>query len=129
MQATAVAQQANTMPANFQPVGVGAANVASPTTPMAGGGNFFRGPDGSWNTNNIGMILGGIQSLGSLWNSFQQNKLARESLGLQKKAFKTNLANQRQTYNTALEDRIRSRYAYEGRSDQDAEKYLEKNRL
>lgn len=60
--------------------------------------------------------LGAVQTLGNLWNSFQQQKLAKESLSLQKESYNTNLSNQRKTYNTALEDRIRARYATEGRS-------------
>ena len=74
------------------------------------------------------MGLGAISTLGGLWNSFQQSKIAKKSLQLQTKAFNTNLKNQTQTYNTELEDRIRTRYATEGRSDQ-ADSYIEKNKL
>ena len=72
--------------------------------------------------------LGAISTLGSLWNSFQQSKIANKSLKLQERAFETNLSNQTQTYNTELEDRIRTRYAAEGRSDQ-ADAYVERNKL
>jgi hypothetical protein len=75
------------------------------------------------------LALGAIGTIGSLWNSFQQNKLAKQSIGLQKKAFETNLANQTQSYNTALEDRIRARYHTEGRSDKAADTYIERNKL
>lgn len=64
------------------------------------------------------MALGGLQTLGSIWNSFQQMKLAKKTLKFQKNAFKTNLANSTKVYNTALEDRIRARYATEGRSEE-----------
>lgn len=75
--------------------------------------------------------LGAIQTLGSLWNSFQQNKLAKQSFQFQKEAFQTNLENQEQSYNTELEDRINARYVTEGRTNVEADKaaYLEKNRL
>lgn len=73
--------------------------------------------------------LGSIQTLGSLWNSFQQNKMAKESMKFQKEAFATNLANQEQSYNTALEDRINARYVTEGKSQAEADSYIEKNRL
>ena len=73
--------------------------------------------------------LGAIQTLGSLWNSFQQNKMAKESMAFQKEAFATNLANQEQSYNTALEDRINARYVTEGKSQAEADSYIEKNRL
>jgi hypothetical protein len=77
--------------------------------------------------------LGAIQTLGSLWNSFQQNKLAKQSFNFQKQAYETNLANQTKTYNTELEDRIRSRYeGMEGdrtTNDAKANDYIAKNRL
>lgn len=73
--------------------------------------------------------LGAIQTLGSLWNSFQQNKMAKESMAFQKEAFATNLANQEQSYNTALEDRINARYVTEGKSQAEADAYIQKNSL
>lgn len=81
------------------------------------------------NTNTLGLGVGAIQTLGSLWNSFQQNKLAKKSLNLQTQAYKTNLANQTQTYNTSLEDRIRTRYATQGNTTQEADSYIAKNKL
>ena len=77
------------------------------------------------------MVLGGIQTLGNLWNSFQANKLAKKSFEFQREAFYTNLENQEQSYNTELEDRIAARYATEGRSDVAGEtaSYMERNRL
>ena len=89
----------------------------------AGGKTGFFQPGGG-----ASLALGAIQTLGSLWNSFQQNKLAKKSFALQERAFETNLRNQTQTYNTALEDRINARYATEGRSGE-AASYIEKNRL
>ena len=89
----------------------------------AGGKTGFFQPGGG-----ASLALGAIQTLGSLWNSFQQNKLAKKSFALQERAFETNLRNQTQTYNTALEDRINARYATEGRSGE-AAGYIEKNRL
>lgn len=107
-----------------------AANAAVPNVnvPQTGVGQFFRNGDGSFNTGNLQLALGGIQTLGALWNSYQQNKLAKESLSLQRDAFETNLANQTQTYNTSLEDRIRARYATEGRSEQ-ADSYIAEHSL
>jgi hypothetical protein len=76
----------------------------------------------------IQMGIGALSTLGSLWNTFQQSKLARESFKFEKQAYKTNLKNQTQTYNTELEDRIRTRYAAEGRPEQ-ADAYVAKNKL
>lgn len=73
--------------------------------------------------------LGAISTLGSLWSSFQQNKIAKKSLQLQEKTFETNLANQTQTYNTELEDRIRTRYDSERRDPAEADAYIDKNKL
>ena len=90
-----------------------------------GGGGFFS-PGGGFS-----MVLGGVQTLGNLWNSFQANKQAKKSFEFQKEAFYTNLENQEQSYNTELEDRISARYATEGRADVAGEtaSYMEKNRL
>lgn len=75
------------------------------------------------------MGIGAISTLGSLWNSFQQNKIAKKSLALQERTFETNLANQTKTYNTEMSDRIRTRYASERRDPSEAEGYIEKNKL
>ena len=74
------------------------------------------------------MAIGGLETLGNIWSSFQQIKLAKKSLKFQKEAFRTNLKNSTQVYNTALEDRIRARYHTEGRSDE-ADAKIEANRL
>jgi len=95
-----------------------AGGAAAPTTP----GFFAQGGIGQF-------ALGAIQTLGSLWNSFQQNKLAKQSFQFQKDAFNTNLANQEKSYNTALEDRINARYVNEGRSQAEADAYIKDHSL
>ena len=120
LQATAV----NAQGSNPSPTGVStAAGAATGGAAGAGVKTGFWQPGGG-----ASLALGAIQTLGSLWNSFQQNKLAKKSLALQERAFETNLKNQTQTYNTALEDRINARYATEGRT-QEAASYIEKNKL
>lgn len=94
-----------------------------------GQGSFFRNGDGSYNTDNLSLVLGGVQMLGNLWNSFQQHKIAKEQLGLARETFQTNLENNRQTYNTALEDRIRARHNTEGRAASDTDSYLNEHSL
>lgn len=106
-------------------VGAGGAPVVAPAGPNNAASNpsFFSefGP--------AQFALGAVQTLGSLWNSFQQNKLAKESFNFQKDAYNENLANQEQSYNTALEDRINARYVTEGKSQAEADAYIEANRL
>lgn len=103
-----------------------------PGAPVPGGG--AAAPSGPGFFSQYGpaqFALGAIQTLGSLWNSYQQNKIAKESIAFQKEAYQTNLANQEQSYNTELEDRINARYATEGRTNAaaDAASYVEKNKL
>lgn len=109
------------------PTATGAPVVTPPTTGVggvkAGGPGFFaQGGFGQF-------ALGAIQTLGSLWNSYQQNKLAKESFKFQKEAYATNLANQEQSYNTALQDRINARYVTEGKSQSEADSYIKEHSL
>lgn len=96
------------------------------------GGSFFDNPtfkgllDGA---GGVGNLLGGIGDIASIFQGFQANKLAKEQLGFQKEAYKTNLRNNTKSYNTALTDRISSRYAQEDRDPNDAAKYIEQNKL
>ena len=81
---------------------------------------------------NIGtgqLALGGVSALTNLWGANKQMKLAEDQFDFTKKIATTNLNNQVKSYNTALEDRIRSRAAVEGSSSAEAEAYLNKNRL
>lgn len=98
--------------------------ITSPggTITQSGSPGFFTKGGGA------GLALGAIQTLGSLWNSVQQNKMAKKSFALQEESYRTNLGNQTKTYNTALEDRINARYATEGRSGE-AAAYIDKNKL
>lgn len=130
LQSAAIAQQAAGNVVNPGITGATGAGYAPITVP--GGqttqGGFFMNQDGSFNGGNAQLALGAVQTLGSLWNSYQQNQLAKKSLALQTKAFETNLANETQSYNTSLEDRIRARYHTEGRSEQ-ADNYIAEHSL
>lgn len=75
-----------------------------------------------------GMNMAG--NLANIWSGYQQNRLARDNFNFQKGIMNTNLANQIASYNTALEDTIRSRYSSR---EQEANpnlvsNYLERNR-
>lgn len=106
-----------------------AGSVAKTAGTANTGGSFLRTADGSLNTDNIGMVFGGVQALGNLWNSYQQHKIAKKGLALQERAFETNLANSTQTYNTALEDRIRARHFTEGKGQGATDSYLAEHSL
>lgn len=93
------------------------------TGAQTGGGNFWSKDGGA------GLILGGVQVLGNLWSTFQQHKMAKEQMSFAREQWDTNLTNQTQTYNTALEDRIRSRHSYTGQGEADTQAYLNENEL
>lgn len=76
----------------------------------------------------FGYVMDGIGAIGGLWGAIQQNKIAKQQLALSREAYNTNMNNSIKTYNTSLEDRIRARYAMEGRSDQ-ADGYIDEHKL
>lgn len=84
--------------------------------------NYKGGPAGSGAGTGLGMNVGtgqlalsGLGSLAGLWQAGQQNKMAKEQFSFQKNMANTNLNNQMKSYNTALEDRMTTRGAVEGR--------------
>lgn len=120
------------MPASQQSQGVGAT-----FTPQMGEGGQVGMVNGSpvyqtpqltgWQK--FGYVTDGIGAIGGLWGAIQQNKIAKQQLALSRDAFETNMRNSIQSYNTTLEDRIRARYAMEGRGSSEADAYLDDNRL
>lgn len=109
---------------NFAPVqamqGIGGAG--------AGTGLFGRGWD--WMKNNgemLGGITSGVGSLLSGFNTMRQYGLAKDNFNLQKRAFETNLRNSTQSYNTALEDRVRGRSAEQNEAQ--IQQYLNQHKL
>lgn len=73
--------------------------------------------------------LGGVQTLGNLWNSFQSNKLAKDQFKTSKDFATKNLANQIKSYNTALTDRITSRASSNGLTQEQVDQYIKENRM
>jgi hypothetical protein len=92
------------------------------TLPGMGSGFGFNVPTAQ-------LALSGLGTLGSLWGAFQSAKMAKKQFGYTKDVTESNLANQIKSYNTALEDRIRSRSKVEGMSTEQAQSYLDRNRL
>lgn len=95
--------------------------------------NFGAGPDfggGGMNLMQGAQLgLGGLQTLANLWMGFKANKLARDQFNFTKKTTEANMANTISSFNTALEDKIRSRAYVEGRPDGYADSYLDKHKL
>jgi len=109
-------------------------SVASPTGVGTGGGagNGAGSQQGSgfWSKDGgAGMILGGVQVLGNLWSSFQAHKMAKQQMAFAREQWNTNLSNQTQTYNTALEDRVRGRYATGTRTEGQLTSEIDRNKL
>ena len=123
------------------PIGVAMQSMGSTAlTPPTGASNTIGmkgvaaglGGAGSPLGMNLGtgqLVLGGVQALGNLWAAFQAQKLAKEQFNFQKGVTNTNLANQIQSYNTSLADRINSRAFTEGRPEGYAEQYIDENKM
>lgn len=75
------------------------------------------------------LVLGAIGTLGNLWSAFQAQKLAKEQFDFQKGVTNTNLANQIQSYNTSLVDRINARSFMQGDSQETTNAYIAANSL
>lgn len=96
--------------------------TSTPSTTQAGTGLGMNVGTGQ-------LALGGLSALASLWGSSTQNKLAKDQFNFQKDFATTNLANQTKSYNTALEDRLTTRGAVEGRSAQYTADEIARRRL
>jgi len=95
--------------------------VAAPTTTAATplGMNIGTGQ----------LALGAIGTIGNLWSAWQAQKLAKEQFNFTKGITNTNLANQIQTYNTALTGRADSRGYMQGDTREATAAYVEENQL
>ena len=82
-----------------------------------------------FNLGTANLVLGGIGTIGNLWTAYQAQKLAKEQFAFQKDITNANFANQLQSYNTSLTDKINSRTAQEGGDTADAQAYVDNNKL
>lgn len=100
---------------------------------QTGGGSnpgfFGNNTNFGWNANTLSFGLQGLQGLGNLWGAWQANRLARDQLDFTRNFARANLANQTQAYNTAIEDRARSRAAVEGQTSAEQAAWVARNRL
>lgn len=121
-------QNFNTPAMNYNPgaaIGMGA-NLGSPapTSFMSGSANQL-----GLNVPTFQLGLGALGSLANIYSGFQANKLAKDQLNFAKSVTNTNLNNQIKSYNTALEDRARSRAVAENRDQSTADAYIAANKL
>lgn len=124
-------QNFNTPAMSYQP-GMTLGDYTSPGTSTAAGNNSLFGGASQGLGLNIPTFQLGLSALGSLANiygGFQANKLAKDQLSFTKDITNTNLNNSIKSYNTALEDRARSRAVAENRDQSTADEYIEKNKL
>ena len=117
------------------------ANSVPVGTPMVGGGGVGGGAP-AWKSNILdyfGMSQGDAQVIGGaaqgigaafgIYNAFQQQKMAKQQFAFQKEAYYTNLRNQKQSYNTQLQDRINGRHSSAERTQEQKQADYEKYKL
>ena len=109
--------------------GITGPGVGQQVAPQVGGlyNNWATPLD--WNIGTGQLVLGGIGAIGNLWSSWEAQKLAKEQFNYQKGITDTNLANQIQSYNTALSDRMVARGFTQGDSQSTIDQYIEENSI
>lgn len=121
-------QNFNTPAMNYAPgaaIGMNAGTgLATPTPFLSGSANQL-----GMNVPTFQLGLGALGSLAGIYSGFQANKLAKDQLNFTKSVTNTNLNNQIKSYNTALEDRARSRATAENRDQSSADAYIAANKL
>lgn len=106
----------------------GTVDVQAPNVGAGNGVSNAATPLG-WNIGTGQLVLGGIGTIGNLWAAWQAQNLAKEQFNYQKGITDTNLANQIQSYNTALTDRINARGFMQGDSQSTINQYIQDNSL
>lgn len=108
-------------------------NVAGGGAGGAPGGGFWgnmlgkTSPDGTKTQGWGGLALGAFSGLANTYMGLQQYKLAKDSFNQNRREFDLNFAAQKQTTNTALEDRQRARVSASPQSYQSVDSYMAKN--
>ena len=111
------------------PQGITGPGVGQQVAPQVGGINNNLSTPLGMNLGTGQLVLGGIGTIGNLWSAWQTQKLAKEQFNYQKGITDTNLANQIQSYNTALSDRMNARGFVQGDSQSTIDQYIEENSL
>ena len=111
------------------PQGITGPGVGQQVAPQVGGINNNLSTPLWMNLGTGQLVLGGIGTIGNLWSAWQAQKLAKEQFNYQKGITDTNLANQIQSYNTALSDRINAQGFMQGDSQSTIDQYIEENSM
>jgi hypothetical protein len=85
--------------------------------------------DFGFNAPTLNLAMSGLGTIGNLIAGFKALSLANKQFNFQKEFSEANLANQIKSYNTALADRSRARAAFEGQTPDQAQAYIDENRL
>lgn len=80
------------------------------------------------NMGTMNNVVGGLASLGQLWQGFQANKLAQDQWKTQKSVLNTNMMNQIKSYNNSLRDRLDTRAKMEGRDQASADRQYQERK-
>ncbi len=82
-----------------------------------------------WNLGTANLALNGLGTLAGLYGGIKSLSLANKQFQMQKNFGNINLNNQIKSYNTALQDRSRSRAKVEGQDQSTADAYVAANSL
>lgn len=104
---------------------LGTVNVDGSISPSES--NIFGLKNGWADLGQLG--LGALNTGFNIYGGLKQLGLAQDQFNFTKNAFNTNLANSIKSYNNALEDKARSRYAYMTGDASNANDYIEKHKL
>lgn len=111
------------------PQGITGPGAGQIVAPQIGGMNNNLSTPLGMNLGTGQLVLGAIGTIGNLWSAWQAQKLAKEQYNYQKGITDTNLANQIQSYNTALSDRMTARGFMQGDGQATIDQYIEENSL
>ena len=120
----------------YQPTGYdigSSATIGSPQgfniSPLGLGGEGSNGFMNFLGSDGFKTGVSALQTVAGLYNAYNSNKMAKQQLRFSRNFANANLANQTQSYNTALSDRARSRGVMEGQNQAQVDSYIAANRL
>ena len=99
--------------------------------PMQGNwlSNTFGNGEGGLDLDKLGTAFDGLKSVFGIWGGMKQLGMAKDAYEFEKKSYQENVANQKKTYNSTLEDRQRARAAFAGEDEKSVDDYVKKHRL